>query len=143
MMTSSMFSISLPPTTYRERLLLLRVVSLPCAPTCNRGMAQHVVFDRVGLTRNVPCKQRCGSGLNQHLICTEDVTVRHITKAKDMFSCRFWDMITYSSSSNSRTSANGSMFLIISWRRQYPATAAATAAMLSSMHVSIPRKVYV
>ena len=37
----------LPPTTHREGLV--KEVSLPRALTYNRGMAHHVVFDRVGL----------------------------------------------------------------------------------------------
>ena len=36
------------PTTHSEGLLL-RVGALPCAPTYNRGVVQHVVFNRLGL----------------------------------------------------------------------------------------------
>ena len=86
-----MFSVLMLSTTYREGLLL-RVGSLPWAPTYNRGMAQHVVFDRVEIAckttrmqlagRNVPFKQCCASGLQQHRISTEDVTiVRHVAWA--------------------------------------------------------------
>ena len=52
--TRCMFKILLPPTTHREGGLL-RVVSLPCEPACNRGMAQHVVFDLVGLAQPHKC----------------------------------------------------------------------------------------
>ena len=38
------------PTTHSEGLLL-RVGTLPCAPTYNRGVVQYVVFKRFGLTQ--------------------------------------------------------------------------------------------
>ena len=55
MFTPSMFEILLLPTTHCEGLL--RVVLLPFAPTntYNRGMAQHVVFDRVVLAQRHEC----------------------------------------------------------------------------------------
>ena len=39
------------PTTHSEGLLLLRVGALPCAPTYNRGVVQHVIFNRLGLAQ--------------------------------------------------------------------------------------------
>ena len=42
------------PTTHSEGLLL-RVGALPCAPTYNCGMVQHVVFNRLGLTQPHEC----------------------------------------------------------------------------------------
>ena len=45
------------PTTYSEGLLL-RVGTLPCAPTNNRGVVQHVVFNRFGLTQPHECSSK-------------------------------------------------------------------------------------
>ena len=77
------------PTTHSEGLLL-RVGAIQCAPTYNRGVVQHVVFNRLGLAQPHECSSKaatchvnstllfCASGLQQHLIiCTEDVTAVH------------------------------------------------------------------
>ena len=45
------------PTTHSEGLLL-RVGALPCAPTYNRGVVQHVVFNRLGLTQPHECSSK-------------------------------------------------------------------------------------
>ena len=45
------------PTTHSEGLLL-RVGALPCAPTYNRGVVQHVVFDRLGLAQPHECSSK-------------------------------------------------------------------------------------
>ena len=45
------------PTTHSEGLLL-RVGALPCAPTYNRGVVQHVVFNRLGLAQPHECSSK-------------------------------------------------------------------------------------
>ena len=45
------------PTTHSEGLLL-RVGALPCAPTYNRGVVQHVVFNRLGLAQPYECSSK-------------------------------------------------------------------------------------
>ena len=45
------------PTTHSEGLLL-RVGALPCAPTYNRGVVQHVVFNRLGLAQPHECRSK-------------------------------------------------------------------------------------
>ena len=44
-------------TTHSEGLLL-RVGASPCAPTCNRGVVQHVVFNRLGLAQPHECSSK-------------------------------------------------------------------------------------
>ena len=123
------------PTTHSEGLML-RVGALPCAPTYNRGVVQHVAFNR-GVCpatrmqlegRHVPCKQYyCASGLQQHLIiCTEDVTAPRRTLQRLQISSR--DTTVSSSSSNPRTNANWLIFFILCLRRRYVATTTVTAA---------------
>ena len=86
----------MPLTTHREGLL--RAGSLLClCAIYNRGVAQHVVFDRFGLAQPRECSSKAvtchanstvsASGPQQHIICTEDVTaVRRIAKATHVFS---------------------------------------------------------
>ena len=45
------------PTTHSEGLLL-RVGALPCAPTYNRGVVQHVVFNCLGLAQPHECSSK-------------------------------------------------------------------------------------
>ena len=45
------------PTTHSEGLLM-RVGALPCAPTYNRGVVQHVVFNRLGLAQPHECSSK-------------------------------------------------------------------------------------
>ena len=45
------------PTTHSEGLLL-PVGALPCAPTYNRGVVQHVVFNRWGLAQPHECSSK-------------------------------------------------------------------------------------
>ena len=45
------------PTTHSEGLLL-RVGALPCAPIYNRGVVQHVVFNRLGLAQPHECSSK-------------------------------------------------------------------------------------
>ena len=45
------------PTTHSAGLLL-RVGALPCAPTYNRGVVQHVVFNRLGLAHPHECSSK-------------------------------------------------------------------------------------
>ena len=45
------------PMTHSEGLLL-RVDALPCAPTYNRGVVQHVVFNRLGLAQPHECSSK-------------------------------------------------------------------------------------
>ena len=45
------------PKTHSEGLLL-RVGALPCAPTYNRGVVQHVVFNRLGLAQPHECSSK-------------------------------------------------------------------------------------
>ena len=45
------------PTTHSEGLPL-RVGALPCAPTYNRGVVQHVVFNRLGLAQPHECSSK-------------------------------------------------------------------------------------
>ena len=45
------------PTTHSEGLLL-RVGALPCAPTYNHGVVQHVVFNRLGLAQPHECSSK-------------------------------------------------------------------------------------
>ena len=54
-----MFEIMLSPTTHREGLL--RVGSLPCAPTYNRSVLQHVFFDRFGLAQPRECSSKAAT----------------------------------------------------------------------------------
>ena len=44
-----------PSSTGHSEGLLLRVGTLPCAPTSNRGVVQHVVFNRFGLAQPHKC----------------------------------------------------------------------------------------
>ena len=89
----------MPPLTTHSEGLLLRVGTLTCAPTYNRGVVQHVVFNRFGLAQPHECSLTaatchanstyCTSGLQRHLIiCTEDVNCcsTHVAKATDLFS---------------------------------------------------------
>ena len=46
------------PTTHSEGLLLLRLGALPCAPTYNRGVVQHVIFNRLGLAQPHECSSK-------------------------------------------------------------------------------------
>ena len=86
--------------------------------------------------RNVSCKHCCASGLQQHLICTEDVNVTtHVAKATDIFSGGL-DCIFLVEQPQNECQLIG--ILILHLRRRYAATAAATAATQSSMHVFIP-----
>ena len=48
------------PTTHSEGLLL-RVGALRCAPTYNRGVVQHVVFNRLGLAQPHECSSKAGT----------------------------------------------------------------------------------
>ena len=48
------------PTTHSEGLLL-RVGALPCAPTYNRGVVQHVVFNRLGLAQPHECSSKAST----------------------------------------------------------------------------------
>ena len=48
------------PTTHSERLFL-RVGTLPCAPTYNRGVVQHVVFNRFGLAQPHECSSKAAT----------------------------------------------------------------------------------
>ena len=45
------------PTKHSDGLLL-RVGALPCAPTYNRGVVQHVVFNRLGLAQPHECSSK-------------------------------------------------------------------------------------
>ena len=47
-------------TTHREGLLL-RVGTLSCAPTYNRGVVQHVGFDRFGLVQLHECSSKAAT----------------------------------------------------------------------------------
>ena len=104
-----------PSLNIHSEGLLLRVGALPCAPTYNRGVVQHVVFNRLELAQPHECSSKaatchanstyCASGLQQHLvICTEDVTAaRRTLQRLQIFS---WDTTASSTSSNPRMSAN-------------------------------------
>ena len=48
------------PTTQSEGLLL-RVGTLPCAPTYNRGVVQHVIFNRFGLAQPHECSSKAAT----------------------------------------------------------------------------------
>ena len=95
-------SVRSTPTTHSEGLLQ-RVGALPCAPTYNRGVVQHAVFNRLGLAQAYECSSKAAtchanstavqpaSNLQQHLIicCTEDVTAARCTLQRlhtDIFS---------------------------------------------------------
>ena len=56
------------PTTHSEGLLL-RVGVLPCAPTYNRGMVQHVVFNRLGLHSHTNAARRPQCSMQPVLLC--------------------------------------------------------------------------
>ena len=50
----TVYGLNLAPTHNTPRKTA-RVGPLPCAPTCNRGMAQYVFFDRFGLAQPYEC----------------------------------------------------------------------------------------
>ena len=89
------------PSTHREELLLLllRVSTLPCAPTTNnRGLVQHAVFDRFGLAQPHRCRSKAAtchanSTLQKWPPTTSNKLYRgrncftaHVAQATDMFS---------------------------------------------------------
>ena len=92
------------PTTHSEGLLL-RVGALPCAPTYNPGVVQHVVFNRLGFAQTQECSSKAVTCHVTHLIiCTEDVTTaRRTLQRLHIFS---GDTTASSPSSNPKTSAN-------------------------------------
>ena len=74
------------PKTHSEGLLL-RVGALPCAPTYNRGVVQHVVFNRLGPAQphersskaatclaNSTAVEAASNSIYLIIICTEDAT---------------------------------------------------------------------
>ena len=94
-------------TTHRKGLL--RVGSLPCAPTYNRGVVQHAVFDRFGLAQPHEYSSRaatCHANNTEQAasLITENVTAVRCTLQKLQICSR--DTIASSSSSNPTTSAN-------------------------------------
>ena len=50
-----------PPSTTHGEGLLLRVGASPCAPTYNRGVVQHVVFNRLGLAQPQQCSSKAAT----------------------------------------------------------------------------------
>ena len=48
------------PTTHSEGLML-RAGALPCAPTYNRGVVQHVVFNRLGVAQPHECSSKAAT----------------------------------------------------------------------------------
>ena len=50
------------PTTHTcSEGLVLRVGALPCAPTYNRGVIQHVIFNRLGLAQPLECSSKAAT----------------------------------------------------------------------------------
>ena len=77
---------STPSVTTHSEVLLLQVGALSCAPTYNRGVVQHVVFNRLGLAqlegRNVPCKQYYApTACNNNLYPGRNCCTPHAAKA--------------------------------------------------------------
>ena len=100
------------PTTHSEGLLL-RVGALLCAPTYNRGVIQHVVFNRLGLAQPHECTSK--AAMQTVLLCKRPPTASkklyrgrnccttHTAKATYRY---FRGTTASSSSSNPRMSAN-------------------------------------
>ena len=141
----------LPPTTHREGLLL-RISSLRCAPTYNRGVVQHVIFDRFGLLIAQPhecrwqaakCHANSAVQAASNNIYLYRGRVTAVRRTLQRLHICFRDTIASSSSTNLKPRGNYWMFLILYLRRRYAATAAATAATQSSMPVFTPHEVHV
>ena len=62
------------PTTHVEGLLL-RVSTLPCAPTYNRGVVQHVVFNRFGLAQPHECSSKAATYYANRILCQRPPTI--------------------------------------------------------------------
>ena len=135
----------MPPTTHRDGLL--RVGSLPCAPTYNRGVVQHVVSDRFGLAQPHECSSKAATcHANSTVQAASDIEsvprtlLLYDTRCKG-YRCVLGTRLHRPRRANLERVPTDLIILILCLRRRYAVTAVVIAATLSSIPVSNLREV--